>query len=344
VQKINPSLVKSAKKNMQKFEIKSQEQFVERIKQVSQPNVSLVNELAELLEISPDSAYRRIRCEKSFAYEEIIRICDYYKISFDAFCSGNSEMVNFNYAAISNNKNSFINYYKGMCDELKNIATSKEKEIIYIAEDIPLFHLFNYPDLASFKIFYWLKSVINIPEYEQLKYNEKVVDPKIFDLGNEMIELYKTIPSIEIWSDRTIISMIKQIEYYYEIGLFKSREEAIHLCNVLSDAMHDIQTQAERTSKMTVAGYENTYRMYNSDIETGNNCIIVKAGGIRAVHLRFHTFNSMVTYDNHFFNMTEKWVSGLIKKSNLISGVAEKQRLQFFQKIQKNIMQLKERI
>jgi len=329
---------------MQKLDINNQELFVERIKQSSPLNVSLVNELAEVLEISPDSAYRRIRCEKSFDFNEIIRICDHYKISFDSFCKGNSEIVNFNYAAISNNKNTFIDYYNGMLDDLKKIALSKEKEIIYIAEDIPLFHLFNYPELASFKVFYWLKSVLNIPEYEHLKFNEKNVDTKIFEIGQQMIDLYKTIPSIEIWSDRTIISMLKQIEYYNEINLFKSKGEAIHLCNILSDAIHDIQKQAERSSKMTVAGYEDTCRMYNSDIETGNNCIVVKAGIIKAVHLRFHTFNSMVTSDNQFFDMTEKWVKGLIKKSNLISGVAEKQRLQFFQKMQKNITQLKDKI
>ncbi len=34
-----------------------------------------------------------------------------------------------------------------------------------------------------------------------------------------------------------------------------------------------------------------------------------------------------------FRMLTEKWMNNLIKQANLISGVAEKHRFQFFQKI-----------
>ena len=329
------------KKNIENNQLK----FIELLKSILPQNFSLVNELSDLLEISADSAYRRIRCETTFAFDEIIKICNQYKISFDSFCTlENTGVVKFNYSRISSDVNSFKEFLTGMLNDLKKNFTTNDKEIIYVAEDIPIFHLFKYPELAAFKMFYWMKSVLNIPDFEGKKYNRSLIDESIFETGKQIINIYSKFPSTEIWSDRTVSSVIKQIEYYFESGMFETKNDALHICDVLSDALIDIQSQAEHSTKATVAGFENNFTMYNSDIETGNNCILVRAAGLKTIHLRYHTFNNMVTTDALFFDMTDKWLKGLIKKSNLISGVAEKQRFQFFQKTQDKIKELKERM
>ncbi|MFA4850992.1 MAG: hypothetical protein WC868_02695 [Bacteroidales bacterium] len=329
---------------MQKNKETNQQKFVERIKQALPQNYSLVNELSDLLGISDDSAYRRIRSETTFSFDEIIKICNHYKISFDSFCTSESGVVNFSYELLQNNKESFGHYISGMLNDLKKIAHIQEAEIIYAAEDIPVFHLFKFPDLAAFKMFYWMKSVLNVPEFEGKKYDSSLIDSSIMDNGKQILNLYTKIPCTEIWSDRTISSIIKQIDFYHETGLFKKKDEALHLCTTLADAMNDIQEQAERTTKASVAGFENNFIMYNSDIEIGNNYILVNAAGIKTLYLRHHTFNNMVTTNAAFCDETEQWLKGLIKKSTLISGVSEKQRYQFFRKAQDKIERLKMRV
>lgn len=318
-----------------------QELFIERIKMALSPEFSLVNELADLLEISTDSAYRRIRCETSFSLDEIIKVCNHYQISFDAFCIGNSGTVIFNSKLLTNSSESFKKYMDTMLLDMQRIYSGSEKEIIYAAEDIPLFHLFRYPALAAFKIFYWMKSVLNIPELEKKHYNPSLIDERIMETGKNILALYAKIPCIEIWSERTISSLIKQIDYYYEAGYFKEKEDALKLCDIFTEALLDIQTQAEKSTKASVAGFENNFILYNSDIEIGNNCIFVKAGGSATVYLRHLTFNSMFTQNTSFCNETEQWLKGLIKKSSLISGVSEKQRNQYFRKALDMIQQLK---
>jgi hypothetical protein len=321
-----------------------QELFVERIKLALHPGISLVNELADLLEVSTDSAYRRIRGETSFSLEEIITVCNHYKISFDAFCSNSSGSVNFSYELLANTVDSFQNYLNGMLADMQRISASTEKEIIYAAEDIPLFHLFRFPELAAFKVFYWMKSVLNIPELEGKNYDPSLIDESIMETGKNILELYTRIPCKEIWSERTISSLVKQIDYYNEAGFFNRKEDALHLCDIFSEALLDIKTQAEKTTKATVAGFENNFILYNSDIEIGNNCILVKAGGTTTVYLRHHTFNSMITQNASFCSETEQWFSGLIKKSSLISGVSEKQRNQYFRKALESVEMLKNRL
>ena len=44
---------------------------------------ALVEELAQLLHVSTDSAYRRLRCEKFLTLDELEKISMHFKVSFD---------------------------------------------------------------------------------------------------------------------------------------------------------------------------------------------------------------------------------------------------------------------
>ena len=57
--------------------------FFQFVKSKLPSHLSLVDELADLLEISIDSAYRRIRGEKSISLEEVKTLCAHFQISLD---------------------------------------------------------------------------------------------------------------------------------------------------------------------------------------------------------------------------------------------------------------------
>ncbi|HET6225931.1 MAG TPA: helix-turn-helix domain-containing protein [Bacteroidia bacterium] len=65
--------------------------FIQLIKNSLPSNISLVDELSDLLKISSDSAYRRIRGESALSIEEITVLCKHFKLSFDSFINNNSE-------------------------------------------------------------------------------------------------------------------------------------------------------------------------------------------------------------------------------------------------------------
>lgn len=329
---------------MEKKTDSNQQLFINRIKQSLPVSHSLVDELSDLLELSVDSAYRRIRGETAFTLDEIIKICNTYRISFDSFCSQESGMVNFNYGQLTDDQSYMIEYLQRILTDMKAIDHAKEKEIIYAAEDIPIFHLFKFPELASFKIFYWMKSVMNVPGLDGKKYNTSLLPEEIFNIGSQILELYKRNPSTEIWNDRTISSIIKQIDYYHEAGLFTKKNDGLQICDVLSSAIEDIQKMAEKTTKADIAGFEGNYTLYYSDNEIGNNYILVNLPDMKRVYLSHHTCNNMVTTDHVFCNDTEQWLKGIIKKSTLISGVSEKQRNRYFMKAQEQVALLKHRL
>jgi hypothetical protein len=56
----------------------------------SQPHISLADELCDFLDISHDSAYRRIRGEKPLSLSELKVVCEKYNIALDQVLQLNS--------------------------------------------------------------------------------------------------------------------------------------------------------------------------------------------------------------------------------------------------------------
>ncbi len=328
---------------------KAQVDFISRIKDVLPPNIALVDELADLLQMSNDSAYRRIRGETALTIEEITQICSRYKLSFDAFSNQEKAgMVTFNYRPLENNDMHFDSYLENILVDLKKVQAFDNKQIVFAAQDIPIFHYFSYPELTAFKMFYWNKSILGVPSLDGKKFETAHVSQKNIDTARQILEAYVTIPAVEIWTEDTVNSAIKQVEFYWESGLFRSKEDALKIYEDLASMFQKIKRQAELSSKFISeekwAENENNYTLYSSEIMIGNNSILVTTGNIKATYLSHHTFNTMITTNNGFCAETEDWLKNLIRKSVQISGVSEKQRYQFFRKIEDAMGRLKAKI
>src|ERR1051326_3736751 len=104
-------MAKLEKKSAEKNETSAQTELMQRIKEMLPPNISFVDELGDLLGVSNDSAYRRIRGETALSIEEIALICKKFKISFDTFInSSDAGLVTFSYKPLSSTTESFRLY------------------------------------------------------------------------------------------------------------------------------------------------------------------------------------------------------------------------------------------
>ncbi len=323
--------------------------LMQRLKEALPSNISLVDELADLLKVSNDSAYRRMRGETQLSIEEIAAICKHFKLSFDAFINSNdNSLVSFKYNRMDADSDAFKAYFKSIKSDLEKIVTFEEKDIIFAAEDIPIFHHFAHPELTAFKMFYWNKSILNAKDFEDKKFDSKLVDTELIEIASSILEHYAAVPSIEIWSDDTANSTIKQIEFYWEAGIFKSKEDALLICDQVSQMLERIKRQAELNTKMGLdnkpTSSTSNYALYHSDVMIGNNCVLVSTGPMKATYLSYHTFNTILTMNANFCQETDTWLKNLIRKSNLISGVAEKQRYRYFKKIEETMNKLRTKI
>lgn len=333
------------KMNDKKSAFEMQELFIKHLKNTVPASVSLADDIADLLKISNDSAYRRLRNETVLSLDETYKICKHYRISADAIFSKQTNAVTCNYIKLTDSAENFESYLLSLENQLKQISKAENAKIIYAAEEIPIFHSFHSEKLSAFKLFYWQRSVLNIKEYQTKKFDWDVISEKLLRIAKNIHTIYLKIPSTEIWTVDTIQTTVKQIEYYFESGAFKEKEDAITILNELKQLAQSINRYAEEENKNEKPNSSIAqFGLYNSDLVIGTNCIHVTMNEQIVSYISFNTLNSLTTTNQQFCEEIEHWMKNLIKKSTLISGVAEKQRFQFFNKTYKSIDLAIERI
>src|SRR3954468_18837075 len=192
----------------------------------------MVDVLAEQLNISNDSAYRRIRGEKHLTFDKIQILADYFRISLDSFLHLQNDALVFWGKNIDRHSFNFENYLQDIVRQLQYFVAADEKQMFYFNKDIPIFHHFMFPELATFKCYFWSRYDL---DYHRFNKGQFLIDDfiDIFNnTGKKISDLYLQIPSTEVWNLDCINTTIMQIDYYRESRIFKSQQdiETVYKC------------------------------------------------------------------------------------------------------------------
>lgn len=313
--------------------------FLGQIRNRLSENVAFADELAELLHVSRDSAYRRIRGETVLSLDEVKKLYDQYGVSLDAIISPTSNMVLFQHQAADVNY-SLEGWLNTLLQNLELAKSSKELEIIYAAKDIPMFHYFQLPELTAFKLFVWSKSVIKDNKYANVTYHLDAIPKEILAKAAKVGQLYASLPTTEIWSDEAFNSTLKQIEFYHECGFFSEHDQAARICDQLIDFNEQLRKIAAEGKKLEGG----TFTLYQNEILIPDNTIFVKINTVRVVYINYNTLDVLTTHQDPFGKKTELYMHNLLKNSALISSTAEKERNKFFNKMEEQIQACKARL
>ena len=297
-------------------------------------HVSLVDEIADLLEISTDSAYRRIRAEKPLSLYELQKLAGTYQISLDDLLGNPSNSVTFRTNFLDEGTFSFVDWMANLLEFTKGASGIPGAEAIFILNELSIFQIIQVPEICAFKLFFWRKSNLDFPGYRELKFHVNHLEDEVLQIGEEITRLYVSIDTKEFTTEETLNSFLKQVLYYSEAGYFNSREDALILCDKLDELVEHQQAQAVLGFKFphgkNPLGEPGNFRLYHNDLILADNTILVKAGNLCASYLTSNAINLMESRDRVFFDYNYAWGNNLLSKSVLISGTAEKERNRFF--------------
>src|SRR5688572_9844794 len=128
--------------------------FFQHLKSSLPAHLSMVENVAELLQISIDSAYRRIRGEKPISFDELKILCTSYNISLDQFVHIQTDAIVFNGRSATSSRFNFEDYLKSVLQNVEFMNSFAKKEMLYQNKDIPIFYHFLFPEMAAFKSFF----------------------------------------------------------------------------------------------------------------------------------------------------------------------------------------------
>jgi hypothetical protein len=318
-----------------------QQLFFQHIKNNLPQHISFVDEMADLLNISNDSAYRRIRGEKPISFEEIRTLCSHFKISLDQLFHLNSEAIIFTGRYVNEKNFSFDLWLENILQQLEFMNSHDRKELLYLTKDIPIFHLFNYQELAAFKFSFWMRTILQYPGTGKGLYLADEFIDSLQKTGQKIVEVYNKVPSREVWNLESINSTIRQIEYYKDTKVFETGRDILKLYECLEKTIDHIEAQAEAGYKFDLSGHPLTrrvhFKLYINEFILGDNSNLAILNDTKVAYLNHSVLNIVWTKDPSFVDYTYKHIQNIISKSTLISDVGEKERTRFFNAIRDKI-------
>jgi len=304
-----------------------QSAFLEQVRKRLADHVSFADELAEILNISRDSAYRRIRGETILSLDEAKTLHNRFGISLDILFSDTSEMVTFHRRVVNLKDYTLENWASSILKNLEYLKTFDQYEFIFSARDIPVFHYFRIPELSAFKLFFWMKTLIGYPDFEHKLFEPEAVPHALLKAVEKMWTTYSSLSSTEIWNEEAVYDTLRQIEFYHECGFFSHPDQAASLCDQLIKLLAQVQSEAASGIKSEGGGFN----LYNNEILIADNTVFARMGATRrSVYVNQNALNLLLTFQEPFCEQTEVYLQNLIKKSTLISKTGERERSQFF--------------
>ncbi|MCX6314299.1 MAG: helix-turn-helix domain-containing protein [Sphingobacteriales bacterium] len=307
--------------------IEMQQQFFSLLKNSLPAHVSMADELAGKLGLSYDSVYRRIRGEKPLSMAELKLLCETYQISLDQVLNLQSDNVLFRAPDINHTQIPFPLYIQGMLAQMKIFNSFDGKKMRYLCKDMTFFHFYHFPGIeAKFS----------------LKKDEFV---DCFQIGQQVIREYNQIPSVELWNVESVNSTHSQIQYYYNAGLFETREDMIGVIESLQQTLDHLQLQVEQGVKFMPGDPDTRYQaglqFYINEVVLGSNTILIESDQHRESLVTYSVLNYMSTKDTRFCDKAFSSFDNLLSRSTPISATGEKERNRFFHRLKERLEALK---
>jgi hypothetical protein len=318
-----------------------QQVFLELLKSNLSNGNNLVELLSSTLGISADSAYRRIRGEKQLTLEDIFTISKKYNISLDQLFENKTDTIRF-IGKIEKTENfDFETYIHSIRQNLAYMNSFKNREFYYLCKDIPVFHHYHFFELAAFKYYFWLKTILQLPEFDKQLVDFNEYKQSYFEAGAQSLSYYNNLDSVELWNMETINSTIRQIDFFSDSRYFKTNEDVIKVYEALEKVIEHVEKQAALGYKFRYDDPEQKplgkFSVYFNEVILADNSMLVILDNSKLVYLVHSAINFIITRDLEFCDNMHHYFKTLMQKSTLISSVGEKERSVFFKKLRKKI-------
>lgn len=318
-----------------------QRQLFERIKNQLPANISLPIELASLLDVSIDSAYRRISGKTLMNLSELRNVCHKFGLSLDQLFQLGQESYLFRGRAMDYRNFDFTEYLSNSIEYLKLLNSIPDSILYYTNRDIPIFYHFGYPSLSLFKHHFWMRSIFQSPDYLIARFKISEEKENLLQIGKALFTEYAKLPSVEIWNVDCINSTLMQVEYYRETKVFSSEKDIEAVYDDIEHLLDHVEKQAAMAVKLSVDGKmlnpNAHYQMFKNEFLLGDNTLYGRAGTMESAFVNHNVLNYISTTDQRFCEYTLQTMKNLISRSTLISGVSEKERSKFFYELRSRL-------
>jgi hypothetical protein len=279
-------------------------------------NVKPVNYLMDILCIGKESAYRRLKNQIPFTFEEVAVIANDLKFSIDTLVQKDKKERIF-FDLIDNmekdDSSNIIDMFKGNIRIMEELGNAANVIIVAAINHIPMQF---FPFEMLFKLSYcrYLHSNGNIPL--PLKFSDISIPSELKKLHEESVFYFDRMRNITCIVDNGIFTKtIKEIQYYYQRN-FISREDL----SLLQKELIKLLNFAERLIRTGANDFGSNYFIYYSSFSIDTNCVYYEYDGKVMSQIWLYLESPIIINESRLMCEKQKrWMDAKMKYSVLIS-------------------------
>ncbi len=264
--------------------------------------------------MNADGVYRRIRNETPLTLDEAFKISEEFNLNFSLLRNTNGEQKESPF--LETVRKYFLHYKQ-----------RGKYTLHFDAKELPVFYLLHKPELYWFKQSFWGQIFFDQkPNLEELK----KVHPT--ELIEEVLELYETTDSIDLWEGSIITTTLRQIDYACEIGMI-TKDKSLSLLDDLSSLLMLLEDYCINGKKMAGGKLE----VYLNNVLIGDNTSIVTSDNNITCFLSKNIVDVYPITDNDFNEKRLKIFNNTIQRSTRISVSSERERKKYFKGLHQEV-------
>ena len=307
----------------------TREHLIKMIRENIPNGVNLTNYLSDTLNIGRESAYRRVRGEINFTFDEVITLSQNLSFSIDNIVGlKKDENALFNihmlqkldYVDIYVNK---ILQYGQMFREMSQQSDTHARISI---NTLPYFFHIKYESLSRFRIYKWLHQNQKIDVHD--KFTDFALVDRAIDAHHTLYRDIQTIQHVTIIIDNNVFwSVAKDIEYFYKRGLLSYNDLVI-----LKKDLHDIVNTIEQMANDGISKWGSQMDIYISAVDLEASYLHFENSHSQFSQVRIFSISAIDSDNEGLCKIQKEWIESLKKYSVLISGSGEIQRFEYLGK------------
>ena len=308
----------------------TRDNLIEVIRKSIPEDANLTIYLSDQLNISRESAYRRIRGEINFTFEELVSLSQDLGFSLD------------NIVGAKRDENALFNIHMLQKIDYMDIYVNKMLEYGRLFGDaanldpnararlsintLPyLFHI-RHETLSKLRIYKWLYQNQKIGP--SVKFSDFVLPEKVKNAHITFAQDILKVPNITMILDNNVFwSVSKEIEYFYKRGLLSDQE-----LENLKTELHTIINSLEEMSTCGVCRNNVKVDIYISAVDLEATYLHFEYDDKQFSQVRIYSISAIDSYDKGLCEIQKKWIESLKRFSTLISESGEMQRFEYMKK------------
>lgn len=304
------------------------DEIISVLKQKTPPGENAVDLLTDIIPMSKEAAYRRLRGEIQLTLAEAARICQRLNISLDHLIEiKNKNSVSFRISPMFSSD--FTDRYNTMMQKAVHAIEQVQNDpngLLYVANNtLPTFFLFNYKHLSKIILFKWRYQVQldNTPK----RMNEIIIPESTLNIQSSYCKKIKKIPTTLILDKNCFETFVNDLLFFSKINLITLddlrllKKEALELLDEIElAATNGVSQSGEKINLYISHTFLDASYIYAQNTET-KYCI-----------MHMYGINHLVCYDERICNEQKMWIESLIRYSTLITKSGELQRTEYLKK------------